>query len=128
MIIFSLLFITDGCAGQYKYGTLLYLLSMLAQRTGTIIYHFVKCAGHGKCRCDAEGGCHKTFCNTAFVKFVTVPKQQVGGKWWAPSHQGSIVSLASTVYNILQDDDYVRGARSHSSRKAKESQWLISER
>ncbi len=49
-----IIFITDGCAGQYKWGTSLYLLSMLAQRTGTIIYHFVKCAGHGKCRCDAE--------------------------------------------------------------------------
>ena len=79
---------------------------MLAQRTGTIIYHFVNCTNQGKCRCDAEGGCHKTFCDTAFDKIVTVPEQHVDGKWWAPSHQGSIVSLASTVYNILQDDDY----------------------
>ena len=113
-----IIFITDGCAGQYKWGTSLYLLSMLAQRTGTIIYHFVECAGHGKCRCDAKGGCHKTFCDTAFDKFVTVPKR------WAPSHrvqEGSILSLTSTVYNILQDDDYVRGTRSHSSRKSKES-------
>jgi hypothetical protein len=78
--IFSIIIlITDGCAGQYKCGTSLYLLSMLAQRTGTIIYHFVKCAGHRKCRCDAEGGCHKTFCDTAFDKFVTIPKQHVDG-------------------------------------------------
>ena len=126
-----IIFITDGCAGQYKCGTSLHLLSMLAQRTGTIIYHFVECAGHGKCRCDAKGGCHKTFCDTAFDKFVTVPKQHVDGKWWAPSHrvqEGSIISLTSTVYNILQGDDYVRGTRSHSSRKAKESRRLISER
>ncbi len=61
---FIIIFITDGCAGQYECGMLLYLLSMLAQRTRTIIYHFVKCVGHGKCRCDAEGGCHKTFCDT----------------------------------------------------------------
>ena len=80
------IFITDGCAGQYKCRTALYLLSMLAQRTGTIIYHCIRCAGHGKCRCDAEGGCHKTICDTAFDKFVKVPEQQVDGKLWAPSH------------------------------------------
>ena len=80
-------FITDGCAGQYKCGMALYLLLMLAQRIGKIIYHFVKCASHGKCRCDAdEGGCHKTLYDTAFDKFVMVPEQQVNGRWWAPSH------------------------------------------
>ncbi len=68
--------ITDGCAGQYKCGTALYMLAMNAQQTGKLFYHFVKCAGHGKCQCDAEGGCHKTFCDTAFYKFVKVPKQE----------------------------------------------------
>ncbi len=104
---------------------------MLAQRTGKAMYHFVKCAGHGKCRCDAEGGCHKTFCDTAFDKFLIVPEQRMNGKRWAPSHKvegGSIISLASTVFNILQDDDYVQGARSHSSRKKKEAGRIITER
>ncbi len=127
-----ILFITNGCAGQYKCGTALYLLSMLAQRTGKAVYHFIKCAGHGKCRCDAEGGCHKTFCDTAFDKFVTVPEQHMDGKRWVPSHKvegGFIISLASTtVFNIVQDDDYVRGARSHSSRKKKESGCIITKR
>jgi hypothetical protein len=97
-----IIFITDQCAGQYKCGTALYLLSMLAQRTGRIIYHFVKCAGRRKCRCDAEGGCHKTFCDTTFNKCVTIPVQHVDGKQWAPSHQvqdGSIV--VSTFATIL---------------------------
>ncbi len=69
-----IIFITDSCAGQYKYGTTLYLLTMLAQRTGKVINHFVKCTGHGKCRCNVEGGCHKTLCDAAFGKFVTVPE------------------------------------------------------
>jgi hypothetical protein len=72
-----IIFITDGCAGQYKCGTSLYLLSMLAQRTGKVMCHFVKCAGNRKFRCDAEGGCHKTFCDSAFDKFVIVPKQRM---------------------------------------------------
>jgi hypothetical protein len=126
-----IIYITDGCAGQYKCGTALYLLTILAQNTGKVLYHFVKCAGHGKCRCDAEGGCHKTFCDTAFDKFVTVPERQMEGNRWAPSHRvegGSIVSLARTVFNILQDDDYIRGARSHSRWKKKEERRIISER
>ncbi len=74
-----MIFITNGCSGQYKCGTALYLLTMLAQRSGKLMYHFVKCASHGKCRCDAEGGCHKTFCDNAFDNFVTLPEQQVDG-------------------------------------------------
>ena len=34
---------------------------------------------------------------------------------------GATKHSAIPVYNILQNDDYDRGARSHSSRKAKES-------
>ena len=82
MIIFA----TDGCTGQYKCGKALYLLTMLAQRTAKIMYHFAKCASHGKYWCNMEGGYHKTFCDSAFDKFVTVPEQQVDGKQWAPSH------------------------------------------
>ncbi len=34
-----IIFITDGCAGQYKCGTALYLMAMHAQRTGRMFYH-----------------------------------------------------------------------------------------
>jgi hypothetical protein len=122
--------ITNGCSGQYKCGTALFLPAMLAQRAGKLLYHFVMCAGHGKCRCNAKGGCHKTFCDTAFDKFVTLPEQQLAGKRWVPSHKvenGLIVSLARTVCNILQGNDYVRGARSHSSWKERDTGCLITE-
>ena len=104
------IFITDGCAGQYKCGTALYLMAMHAQQTGRMFYHFSKCAGQGKCHCDAEGGCHKTFCDMAFGRFVMIPEQERVGNCWAPSRKvksGLIVSLARTVYTILQDKDYM---------------------
>jgi hypothetical protein len=127
-----IIFINDGCAGQFLCGTALYLLlTMLAQRTGKVIYHFVKCAGHGNYRCNTDGGYHKTFCIMAFDKFFTVPEQQVDGKWRAPLHKvegGLIISLAITVFNILQDDDYVRGKQSHSCWKKKEERHIITER
>ena len=92
--------ITDGCSGQYKCGTALYLLAMMAVTTGKMFYHFVKCAGHGKCRCDAEGGSHKSFLDTAFDRFVKTPEEDRQGNCWAPSHKvenGKICSLAKTV-------------------------------
>jgi hypothetical protein len=39
----------------------------------------------------------------------------------------SIISLATTVYNILQDDDYVQGTISHYSQKKKNAGRIITE-
>ena len=123
--------ITDGCSGQYKCGTALYLLAMQALMSGKMFYHFVKCAGHGKCRCDAEGGSHKTFCDTAFDRFVKTPEEERQGRRWAPSHKvedGKICSLAKIVCEILNDKDHVQGAISHSARKKRNENKLIQDR
>ena len=56
-----IIFITNGCAGQYKSGKALFMLAMHEQSLGKIFFQVVKCAGHGKCCCNAEGGCHKNF-------------------------------------------------------------------
>jgi hypothetical protein len=56
-----IIFITDGCTGQYKLGTAIFVLAMHAQASGKIFFQVVKCAGHGKCHCGVEGGSHKTF-------------------------------------------------------------------
>ena len=103
-----------------KCSTALYLLAMQALMLGKMFYHFVKCARHGKCRRNAEGGAHKTFCDTAFDRFVKTPKEERQGSRWAPSHKveiGKICSLASTLCDILNDEDHARVAISHSSRK-----------
>jgi hypothetical protein len=46
-----------------------------------------------------EGGCHKTFCDTAFDEFVTVPEQQVNGKQWTPSHR--VMRGSQKEYHML---------------------------
>jgi hypothetical protein len=92
--------------------------------------HIVKCPGYGKCRCDAEEGCHKSFCNTAFGMCVLVPGQEMKGNWWVPSHKvedGHVVILATTVQHILQDCDYVKGACRNSARQKKDSKNIIFE-
>ena len=117
----------DGCSGQYKCGTALYSLAIQALVSGKIFYNFVKCAGDGKCWCDAEGGSHKTFCDTDFDMFIKAPEEERGGKRWAPSHKvenGKIFSLAETVCEILNNKNHVRGAISHSSRKIQDKKII----
>ncbi len=60
---FLIILITDGCAGQYQLGTAVFVLAMHVQLTDKIFFQVMKCTGHGKCCCDAEGGCHKMFCD-----------------------------------------------------------------
>jgi hypothetical protein len=57
----------------------LYILAMQALMSGKMFYHFVKCAGHGKCSCNAEGGSHKNFCDTTFDRFFKTPKEERQG-------------------------------------------------
>ncbi len=128
---FLIIPITDGCAGQYKSGTAMYVLAMHAQVTGKIFFQVVKCAGHGKCCCNADGGCHKTFCDKFFDRHIIIPKQATDGSRGVPSHKvqdGRLVSLAETVCRILNDKDYVHGALSKSNRKNKDALKVISER
>ena len=124
--------VTDGCAGHYKSGTAMYVLAMHAKATGKIFFQVVKCAGHGKCCCDADagGGCHKSFCGNFFDRHVITPKQATDGSHGVPSHKvqdGRLVSLAETVCRILNDKDYVHGALSKSNRKKKDASKVISE-
>ena len=84
-----------------------------------------------ECRCDTEGGCHKTFADKTFDRFVMLPEDDRISCSWASNHKvedGVLLSLAETVYNILQDEDYIHGARSHSARKSKKAKKLIEER
>jgi hypothetical protein len=127
---FLIVLITDGGAGQYKCGTAMFVLAMHAQATGKIFFQVVKCAGHGKCHCDVEGGCHKTFCNKFVDRHVLTPKQATDGSRRVPSQKaqdGKLVSLAKTVCWILNDKDYVHGALSKSNRKKKDELKMISE-
>ena len=84
------------------------------------IFQIVKCAGHGKCCCDAEGGCHKTFCDKFFDKHVITPEQAADGCPGVPSQKvqdENSISLAETVRKILNDKDYAHGAISKTLRK-----------
>ncbi len=123
--------ITDGCPAQYKCYTALWTLSVISKRTGKLYFRCVKCAGHGKCRCDAEGGKHKTRADRAFDNFVVLPETGIAGVHTVPTHRvenGALMSLAEVMFGILDDDEYRFGARTHQAQRARDENRVISER
>ena len=90
--------IVHGCLAQYNCYTALYTLALFAQSTHTFYFQYVKCAGHGKCRCDAEGGCHNIFAHKSFDRFVMLPEEDKSGCTWVRNHKvedDKLLSLAS---------------------------------
>ena len=101
--------IDNGCLAQYKCGTALYLFASFATKHGMIYYRCVKCAGHGKCRCDAEGGRLKTYLDIIFDYFVNDPEDKMAdGDVVAPSHKvkdSVMLSLTQTAFDLLNNQE-----------------------
>jgi len=58
--------IVDGCAVQYRCGTVLYSLALLAQRRRTRLTRLVQAPGHGKAEIDGALGTDKTYGDSVF--------------------------------------------------------------
>ena len=63
----------DECSVQYKCDHALHTMVITATKRECIFFCCVKCPGHGKCRCDSEGGICKARADTTFDRFVTLP-------------------------------------------------------
>ena len=114
-----LILMSDGCAVQYKCGAALYSLMVTAAKRGCIVFRCVKCPGHGKCRCDSEGGICKARVDLHFDRFVKVGKDE-GATPTEPSvpihrvEDGQLLSLAEVVKSVLDVDKFRFVAKSES--------------
>jgi len=64
-----------------------------------LFFWCVKCPGHGKCRCDSEGGICKTRVDVHFNRFVALPGNS-SDEVTVPIHHvqdGALLSLAEVV-------------------------------
>jgi len=98
---------------------------MQAQSYGKIIFHVVRCARHGKCQCDSEGGCCKTFLDKMFDKHVKNPEDNTEGLRAVPSQKvqnGKLINLAEICTKCLRNKDFVHGATSSTARKKMETE------
>ena len=113
--------IVDGCAVQYRCGTVCYQLCLLAKEFNNIVYDpLVQAPGHGKCTVDATNGMDKTLLNLFFSCLVAHPEELESGLKRVLTHtrgeDGEEISLAEVCYNILNDPERTMGARSHANR------------
>ena len=110
--------ICDGYSVQYKYGATLYSLTITVTTRKCIVFRCVKCHGHGKCRCDSEGGIFKARDDIHFDSFVAISDGTSDG---IPVHihrvqDGTLLRLANVILSVLDVDNFRFGAHSYSSR------------
>ncbi|EJK64880.1 hypothetical protein THAOC_14335, partial [Thalassiosira oceanica] len=115
--------IVDGCAAQYRCGSVLYQLCNLAKAFNIVIERIVNAPGHGKCIVDSQNGGDKTLLDIFFNCLVRNPEEIGEGIKHVLAHthvdgEGE-VSLAEICYNILNDPDRTRGCQSNKNR----SKW-----
>jgi len=112
--------IVDGCAVQYRCGTVCYQLCKLAKEFNIVYDRFVQAPGHGKCTVDATNGMDKTLLDLFFSCLVADPEELESGMKRVLTHtrgeDGEEISLAEVCYNILNDPDRTMGSKSHEKR------------
>ena len=112
--------LVDGCAAQYRSGSVCYELCQLAMEFGIVYDRIIQASGHGKCVVDAMNGIDKTLLDMFFNCLVAHPEELQDGVKRVLTHDkdedGVLVSLADVCYEILNDPDRKNGARSNAHR------------
>ena len=115
--------IVDGCAVQYRSGSVCYQLCAIAFGLKIVIDRIVHPPGHGKCIVDALNGVDKTLLDLFFSCLVAHPEELEQGMKKVATHVkvegGEDVSLASVCLDILNDHSHIHGAKSHSNKSRK---------
>ena len=112
--------IVDGCAVQYRSGSVCCMLCSLAESLGITIDRIVNAPGHGKCIVDAMNGVDKTLLNLFFSCLVAHPEELKKDMKGVHTHNkvdgDEKLSLASVCLGILDDKDRKFGVKSHKNR------------
>ncbi len=110
----------DGCAVQYRSGSVCYELCHLAMEFGIVYDRIIQAPHHGKCIVDSKNGADKTLLEFFFDNLVAHPEEMEKGLRMVQTHtrdeDGKLVSLAKVCYEILNDPDRTHGAKSHANR------------
>lgn len=127
--------IVDGCAAQYRSGTVLYFLSKLAFELGVIYDRAVQAPGHGKCLIDALNGIDKAFLDRTIDTKTAIESTEENDDYEAPKmeiyqvdEEGNRVSAAMWVHKELSSSDRVCGDHSESSKSKKKASQSIMKR
>jgi hypothetical protein len=112
---------TDGCSKQYRCGTALYFLSVLAVEHGIIIDRAISAPGHGKDIVDGINAIDKEFLRSKMCMIGT-PEASDGNKRMAAHSmvEGASKSLAQEALRLCADTSRLSGVKSEKKYSKRE--------
>ena len=111
---------TDGCGKQYRCGTALYLLSVLAGRFGIVIDRAIGAPGHGKDIVDGLNATDKVYLKKAMCMVGTPEADDGATRMAAHSMIGDdMMSLAAESQRLLSNPLRFGGVKSEGGKRAK---------
>ncbi|KAL7523541.1 hypothetical protein ACHAWF_000561, partial [Thalassiosira exigua] len=130
-----LISLVDGCAEQYRSGSVCYELCNLAREFGIVYDRIIQVPSHGKCIVDSQNGLDKTLLDMFFDCLVAHPEELQDGVKMVLTNtrdeESALVRLAKVCYDILNDPNRTQGSKSHAnrarSRKIDERRYILRE-
>ncbi|KAL7554297.1 hypothetical protein ACHAWF_018122 [Thalassiosira exigua] len=129
----ALVCIVGGCSAQYRSGSVCYELCHLALEFNIVYDRIIQAPGHGKCIADSQNGTDKTLLDMFFDCLVGHPEELEDGVKKVLTHtrdeNRKLIGLAEVCFNILNDPERTKGAKSHANRanhrKIDERRYLL---
>eukprot|EP00966_Prymnesium_polylepis_P017924 413578-Prymnesium_polylepis.1 len=111
---------TDGCGKQYRCGTAMYLLSILASKYGIVIDRAIGAPGHGKDIVDGLNATDKVFLRKAMCMIGTPEANDSAKRMAAHSMLGDTkMSLAVEAARLCRDPARFSGVKAEGGKRQK---------
>jgi hypothetical protein len=112
---------TDGCAKQYRCGTALYLLALLAVSYGIVVDWAIGAPGHGKCEVDGANAVDKRFIETKMCLIEAPDCEASSRRMSAHAMAGeALTSFAAECARICSTRERSEGVKSEMKSKKRE--------
>jgi hypothetical protein len=112
---------TDGCAKQYRCGTAMYLLALLAVSYGIVVDWAVGAPGHGKCKVGGANAVDKWFIETKMCLIEAPDGEASARRMSAHAMAGeALTSFAEECARICSTRERAEGVKSKIKSKKRE--------
>jgi len=120
---------TDGCAKQYRCGTALFMLTVLAKYLDIIIDQAIGAPGHGKSEIDGLMAVDKVFLRSLFRMIIIPEEKEETNRFSAATvKEGKETSLASQCALACCDLKRVNGVKSNKKYSKREDSNIFKSR
>ena len=120
---------TDGAAKQYRSGTALYLLSLLAATKGVIVDRAIGAPGHGKDEVDGLNVVDKRFIQQKMAILQAPGVNESENRMRAEAYvDGVEVSTAKEAARLCSEESRITGVKSERKYQSRESKASMTQR